>query len=98
LFSLQQEDGPETRNDDGSTFTFSPVAPMVLFGKNAPPPSKAIMRIQLGSTKSTPKRKRTSDIAAPQAQTKARKMAVKKIRKEVGPSFTDQEAPIANQV
>jgi hypothetical protein len=57
LFSLQQEDGPEPKNDDGSTFKFSLVAPMALFGKNAPPPSKAIMQIQPGFAKSAFKRK-----------------------------------------
>jgi hypothetical protein len=65
LFSLQQEDGPEPKNDDGSTFKFLPVAPVALFGKNVPPPSKVIMRIQPNSTKSASKRKRVSDIAAP---------------------------------
>jgi hypothetical protein len=35
---------------------------------------------------------------APRAQTKARKMIVRKIRKEAGPSSTDQEAPSVNQV
>jgi hypothetical protein len=98
LFSLQQEDGPEPKNDDGSTFTFLPVAPVVLFGKNAPPASKVIMQIQPDSAKSASKRKGASDIAAPQAQTKARKMTVSKIQKEARPSSTDQEAPIVNQV
>jgi hypothetical protein len=39
---LQQEDGLEPKNNDGSNFQFSPIAPVVLFGKNAPPPSKRI--------------------------------------------------------
>jgi hypothetical protein len=98
LFYLQQEDGPEPKNDDGSTFKFLPVAPVILFGKNAPPPSKVIMRIQPDSAKSASKRKRASDNAAPRAQTKVRKMTVRKILKEAGPSSTDQEAPIVNQV
>jgi hypothetical protein len=34
----------------------------------------------------------------PRAQTKVKKMTARKIRKEAGPSSTDQEAPIANQV
>jgi hypothetical protein len=98
LFSLQQEDGSEPKNDDGSTFKFLPVAPIVLFGKNAPPPSKVIMQIQPDSAKSASKQKRASDIAAPRAQTKVRKMTVRKIRKEAGPSSTDQEALNINQV
>jgi hypothetical protein len=93
---LQQEDGPEPKNDDGSTFKFLPVALVVLFGKNAPPPSNVIVRIQPDSTKSASKWKRASDIAAPRAQPKARKMTIKKIRKEAGPSSTDQEALIVN--
>jgi hypothetical protein len=98
LLFLQQEDGPEPRNDDGSNFQFLPVAPMVLFGKNAPPPSKGIMRIQPGTAKLTPKQKQTSNIVAPRAQTKVRKMIVRKIWKEAGPSSTHQEAPITSQV
>jgi hypothetical protein len=43
---LQQEDGPEPKNDDGSTFKFLPAAPVALFGKNAPSLSKIMMRIQ----------------------------------------------------
>jgi hypothetical protein len=39
----QQEDGSEPKNDDGSIFQFLPIAPVVLFGNNAPPPSKSIM-------------------------------------------------------
>jgi hypothetical protein len=57
LLFLQQEDGPEPKNDVGSTFQFLQVAPMVLFGKNAPPLSKGIMQIQPGTAKLTPKRK-----------------------------------------
>jgi hypothetical protein len=98
LFSLQQEDGPEPKNDDGSTFKFLPVAPVALFGKNASPSSKVIMRIQPDSTKSASKRKRVSDVAAPRAQMKVKMMTVRKIRKEAGPSFLDQEAPNVNQV
>ncbi|XP_025825161.1 nucleolin 2-like [Panicum hallii] len=93
----RQEDGPEPKNDDGSSFKFLPVAPVVLFDNNAPPLSKVIMQIQPYSAKSASKRKRASDIAAPRAQTKARKMTVRKIRKEAGPSSIDQEAPIVNQ-
>jgi hypothetical protein len=63
---LQHEDGPESKNDDGSDFQFLPVAPMVLFGKHVPPPSKGIMQIQPSTAKLTPKRKRPSDAVAPE--------------------------------
>jgi hypothetical protein len=43
-----------------------PVAPMVLFGKHVPPPSKGIMQIQPSTAKLTPKRKRPSDAVAPE--------------------------------
>jgi hypothetical protein len=56
LLFVQQEDGSKPRNDDVSTFQFLPVAPMVLFGKNAPPVLKGIMQIQPGTVKLTPKR------------------------------------------
>jgi hypothetical protein len=98
LFSLQQEDGPEPKNDDGSTFKFLPVAPVVLFSKNAPPLSKVIMWIQHDSAKSASKRKRAFDVVAPRAQMKAKKMTVREIQKEAGPSSMEQEAPNINQV
>jgi hypothetical protein len=56
------------------------------------------MQIQPGSAKPAFKRKRVSDFAAPQVQVKAKKMTARKIRKEAGPSSTDQEAPIVNAV
>jgi hypothetical protein len=92
---LQQEDGSEPKNDDGSNFQFSPVAPVVLFGKHAPPLQKASCRF---SPALCPKRKRPSDAVAPRAHTKVRKMLVGKIRKDVGLSSTNQEAPITSQV
>jgi hypothetical protein len=95
---LQQKDGPKPKNDDGSTFKFLSATPVALFGKNAPPLSKVMMWIQPDSTKLASKRKRASDVTAPRAPIKARKMIVKKIWKEVGPSSTNQEAPNVNQV
>jgi hypothetical protein len=56
------------------------------------------MQIQPSTSKLTPKRKRSSDAVAPRAHTKVRKMLVRKIQKEVGPSSTSQEASIAGQV
>jgi hypothetical protein len=95
---LQKEDGPEPKNDDGSNFQFLPFAPVVLFGKNAPPPSKSIMQIQPSTAKLTPKRRRSSHVVAPRAHAKTRKVLVRKIRKAVGPSSTSQEAPVASMV
>ncbi|XP_025825172.1 uncharacterized protein LOC112900532 [Panicum hallii] len=57
-----KEDGPEPKNDNGSTFKFSRIVPMTLFGKNAPPPSKAIMQIKPGSAKLAFKRKQVSNV------------------------------------
>jgi hypothetical protein len=56
------------------------------------------MRIQPSTTKLTPKQKRSSDAVAPRVHTKTRKMLVRKIQKEAGPSSTSQEAPVAGQV
>jgi hypothetical protein len=95
---LQQEDGLEPKNDDGSNFQFSQTAPVFLFGKNAPPPSKSIMQIQPSTAKLTPKRRQSCDVFAPRAHAKMRKVLVRKIRKAAGPSSTSQEAPVASQV
>jgi hypothetical protein len=95
---LQQEDGQEPTNDDGSPFCFLPIASVVLFGKNTPPPSKSIMQIQPSTAKLTPKRKQYSEAVAPRARAKMRKILVRKIRKEVAPSFPGPEIPVVNQV
>jgi hypothetical protein len=95
---FQQEDGLEPMDDDGSPFCFLPIAPVVLFGKNAPPPSKSIMQIQPSTTKLTPKRKRSSEAVAPRARAKTRKVLVKKVRKEAAPSSPNPEIPVAHQV
>jgi hypothetical protein len=85
-------------NNDGSPFCFLPVAPVVLFGKNAPPPSKSIMQIQPSTAKLTPKRKRSSEAVAPRARAKTRKVLVRKVRKEAAPSPPNPEVPVTNQV
>jgi hypothetical protein len=54
---LQQEDGLEPKNDDGSTFKFLLAAPVALFGKNAPPLSKVMMQVQPDSMKLASKQK-----------------------------------------
>jgi hypothetical protein len=85
-------------NDDGSPFCFQAVAPVVLFGKNAPPPSKSVMQIQPSTVKLTPKRKRLSEAVAPRAHTKTRKILVRKVRKEAAPSSPNPSSPVTNQV
>jgi hypothetical protein len=62
--SLQQQDGPEPTNDDGSPFEFFPPAPVVLFCKNSPPLKKVVMQNQPISPKSASKSKATSELAA----------------------------------
>jgi hypothetical protein len=71
---------------------------VVLFGKNAPSHSKSIMQIQPSTAKLTPKQRRSSDVVAPRAHAKTRKVVVRKIRKATGPSSTSQEAPVASYV
>jgi hypothetical protein len=95
---LQQEDGPEPINEDGSPFCFRAVAPVVLFGRNAPPPSKSVMQIQPSTAKLTPKRKRLSEAAAPRVCAKTRKTLVRKVRKETAPSSPNPPPPVADQV
>jgi hypothetical protein len=56
------------------------------------------MQIQPSTAKLTPKRKRSSDVVAPRAHAKTRKVLVRKIRKAARPSSTSQEAPVASQV
>jgi hypothetical protein len=85
-------------NDDGSPFCFLAVAPVVLFGKSAPPPSKSVMQIQPSTVKLTPKRKRLLEAAAPRARAKTRKILVRKVRKEATPSSSISSSPVTNQV
>jgi hypothetical protein len=56
LSLLQQQDGLELEYDNLS-FSYLPVAPVVLFCKNAPPMSKIILDSQPDSSKSASKRK-----------------------------------------
>jgi hypothetical protein len=97
LSLLQQQDGPEPEKDDLS-FSYLPVAPVVLFYKNALPMSKIILASQPDSSKSASKRKRVPQAAASRAQIKARRVTTRKVQKEVGPSSLDQEALNINQV
>jgi hypothetical protein len=56
LSLLQHQDGPELEHDELS-FTYLPVAPVVLFCKNAPPLSKIILDLQPDCSRSAFKRK-----------------------------------------
>jgi hypothetical protein len=55
LSLLQQQDGPELEHDKLS-FSYLPVAPIVLFCKNAPPMSKIILDRQPDCSRSAYKR------------------------------------------
>jgi hypothetical protein len=76
--SLQQQDGPEPTNEDGSPFEFFPPAPVVLFCKNSPPLKQVVMQNQPISPKSASKSQATSGSAAPRVPTKTR-TAVRKV-------------------
>jgi hypothetical protein len=56
LSLLKQQDGPELEYNNLS-FSYLPMAPVVLFCKNAPPLSKIILDSQPDSSKSASKRK-----------------------------------------
>jgi hypothetical protein len=64
LSLLQHQGGPEPEHDD-LLFSYLPVAPVVLFCKNAPPMSKIILDRQPDSSKLASKRKRVPHAAAP---------------------------------
>jgi hypothetical protein len=97
LSLLKQQDGPELEYNNLS-FSYLPMAPVVLFCKNAPPLSKIILDSQPDSSKSASKRKWVPQAAAPRAQIKVRRVTTMKVQKEVGPSSLDQEASNINQV
>jgi hypothetical protein len=94
---LQQQDGSEPEHDDLS-FSYLPVAQVVLFCKNAPPMSKIILSCQPDSSKLASKQKRVPQAAVPQTQVKARRVTTRKVQKGVGPSSLDQEASNITQV
>jgi hypothetical protein len=64
LSLLQQQDGPDLEYNDLS-FSYLPVAPVVLFCNNASPMSKIILDSQPDSSKSASKWKRVSQATAP---------------------------------
>jgi hypothetical protein len=89
LFQQQAGPGPE---HDNLSFSYLPVAPVVLFCKNAAPMSKIILNRQPDSSKLASKRKRVPQAAAPRAQVKARRVTTRKVQKGVRLSSLDQEA------
>jgi hypothetical protein len=66
LSLLQQQDDPELEHDELS-FSYLPVALVVLFYRNAPPMSKIILDRQPDCSRSAFKRKRFPQAAAPRA-------------------------------
>src|SRR3954469_1035998 len=88
--SLQQQDGPEPTNDDGSPFEFLPPSPVVLFCKNSPPLKKVVMQNQPISQKSASKSQATSGSAASRVptntRTAVRKVAARKTLRRRSPS------------
>jgi hypothetical protein len=56
------------------------------------------MQIQPSTAKLTPKRKQSSEVVAPRARAKMRKILVRKIRKEVAQSSPVPEILVINQV
>src|SRR3954464_4804171 len=87
---LQQQDGPEPTNDDGSSFEFLPPAPVVLFCKNSPPLKKVVMQNKPMSPKSASKNRAASGSAASRVPTKTRtgtrKVAARKTLRRRSPS------------
>ena len=98
LNSPQEPDSPEPEHEDGPSIELVPTAPVVLFGKNAPPLSKVLLQSQQSksSSKASAKRKETPVADAPQA--KARKTTVKKSRPAAWPTPSDPETTTEKQV
>jgi hypothetical protein len=96
---LQAQDGPEPENDDGTPFEFAPTAPVMLFGRDAPPLAKVILHGASRQGKSlvvkVGKRKRSA-AAAPQA--KPRKMITRQGRQATPPIPSESEHSTDDQV
>jgi hypothetical protein len=90
LYLLQQQDGPEPTNEDGSSFEFFPPAPVVLFCKNSPPLKQVVMQNQPISPKSASKSQATAKSAASRVPTRTRtavrKVVAKKTSRRRSPS------------
>jgi hypothetical protein len=96
---LQARDGPEPKSDDGTPFEFAPTAPVVLFGKDAPPLAKVILHGASRQGKSlvvrVGKRKRSA-AAAPQV--KPKKMTTRQDRQATPPTPSESKRSIEEQV
>ena len=68
LYSPQELDSPEPEHEDGSSIELVPTAPVVLFGKHAPPLSKVLLQGQQGksSYKASAKRQKAPVATAPE--------------------------------
>jgi hypothetical protein len=64
LSLLQQQDDPELEHDELS-FSYLPMAPVVLFCKNAPPMSKILLDRQPNCSRSAFEQKRVPQATAP---------------------------------
>jgi hypothetical protein len=64
LSLLQQQDDPELEHDELS-FSYLPVAPIVLFCKNAPPMSKILLDRQPNCSRSAFEQKRVPQATTP---------------------------------
>ena len=96
LSSLQELDNSEPEAEDDPLIELSPVAPVVLFGKNAPPLSKVLMQSYQAkpSSKASAKRKEAPVADAPQAK----KAIVKRKRPVISPISSDSETSADKQV
>ena len=98
LNSPQELDSSELEHEDGPSIKFVPTAPVVLFGKNAPPLSKVLLQGQQTkpSSKASAKRKEAPIANAPQV--KVRKTIIKKNRPAASSTPSDPETSADKQV
>ena len=100
LASSQESGDSESEHDVGSSIKLVPTAPVVLFGRDAPPLSKVLLQSQPERSKSfykaLAKRKIAPAAAAPRA--KARKTTTRRDRRVASPIPSDSETPSDNQV
>jgi len=83
---------------DGEPFYFLPTTPDVLFCKESPPMKKVIMVVQPDSPQSASKQRQTSGSAAPQVQTKKRKIIARRVIKKTAQPSPNQSESNTNQV
>ena len=98
LNSPQGPDSSEPEHEDGPSIELIPTAPVVLFGKNAPPLSKVLLQSQQSTSSSKASTKRKEAPAADAPRAKAKKMTVKKNRPVTPPIPSDPETSTDKQV